>query len=189
MATDSADELAEAQRRLMEISDRTYKPIEEQTELFIRNAGAMREMGYSASESMDYIDSISSLLTINAASAQRAESAINALSKSTIAGTVSSKNWNTILSVMPTIAGDIARHMGITETAVKQLAASGKLSFREFSEAVIAAREENARLAEEMPTTVGDVPVCPAGLLSPARLYDGSFRGLYAPLHVHAPHR
>lgn len=156
MATGSADELEEAQRRLMEISDRTYKPIEEQAELFIRNASAMRELGYSTSESIDYIDSISSLLTINAASAQRAESAINALSKATVAGKVSGQNWNTILGVMPTIAGDIARHMGITETAVKQLAASGKLSFHDFSEAVIAAREENARLAEEMPTTVGD---------------------------------
>lgn len=156
MATGSADELAEAQRRLMEISDRTYKPIEEQAELFIRNAGAMRDLGYSTSEAIDYIDSISSSLTINAASAQRAESAINALSKATVAGKVSGRDWNTILSVMPTIAGDIARHMGTTETAVKQLAASGKLSFRDFSEAVIAAREENARLAEQMPTTVGD---------------------------------
>lgn len=156
MATGSASELGEAQRRLMEISDRTYKPIEEQAELFIRNASAMRELGYSTSEAIDYIDSISSSLTINAASAQRAESAINALSKATVAGKVSGQNWNTILGVMPTIAGDIARHLGTTETAVKQLAASGKLSFKDFSDAVIAAREENARLAEEMPTTVGD---------------------------------
>lgn len=156
MATGSASELEEAQRRLMEISDRTYKPIEEQAELFIRNASAMRELGYSTSEAIDYIDSISSSLTINAASSQRAESAINALSKATVAGKVSGKNWNTILGVMPTIAGDIARHLGTTETAVKQLAASGKLSFKDFSDAVIAAREENARLAEKMPTTVGD---------------------------------
>lgn len=156
MAAGSADELAEAQRRLMEISDRTFKPIEEQTELYIRNASAMRELGYSYSESIDYIDSISSLLTINAASAQRAESAINALSKATVAGKVSGQNWRTILETIPTITGDIARHMGITETAVKELAAAGKLSFKEFSDAVIAAREENARLADEMPNTVGD---------------------------------
>lgn len=156
MAAGSADELAEAQRRLMEISDRTFKPIEEQTELYIRNASAMRELGYSSSESIDYIDSISSLLTINAASAQKAESAINALSKATVAGKVSGQNWRTILETMPTITADIARHLGVTENAVKELASAGKLSFKDFSEAIIAAREENARLAEEMPTTVSD---------------------------------
>jgi tape measure domain-containing protein len=156
MATGSAQELIEAQRRLMEISDRTYKPIEEQSELFIRNASSMRELGYSTAETMDYIDSISSLLTINAASAQKAESAINALSKASLNGKVSGQNWHTVLETMPTITADLARHLGITETAVKQLAAAGKLSFKDFSEAIIAAREENARLADEMPNTVGD---------------------------------
>lgn len=156
MATQSADELAHVQQRLMEISDRTYKPVSEQSELYIRSASAMREYGYSTAETVDFIDSVSSALTINAVSAQRAESAINALSKATVAGKVSGQNWQTILETIPTIASDIARHMGVTETAVRQLAQSGQLSFQAFSDAIIAAREENARLAEEMPTTVGD---------------------------------
>ncbi|AOR64867.1 phage tail tape measure protein [Pectobacterium wasabiae] len=156
MATESSDELAMVQRRLMEISDRTYKPIEEQAELFIRSSNAMKELGYSTAGTIDFIDSISSALTINAASADKGQSAINALSKSMVQGKVSGDEWNTVMEVMPTVIGDIARAMGTTETAVKKLAADSKLSMQQFADAVIAAQQKNAELAENMPTTVGD---------------------------------
>ncbi|MFP9227615.1 phage tail tape measure protein [Pectobacterium cacticida] len=156
MATESGDELAMVQRRLMEISDRTYKPIEEQAELFIRSSNAMKELGYSTAGTIDFIDSISSALTINAASADKGQSAIDALSTSMVQGKVSGDEWNTVMEVMPTVIGDIARAMGTTETAVKKLAADGQLSMQQFANAVIAARQRNAELAEDMPTTVGD---------------------------------
>ncbi len=156
MATDSADEYNRVQSRLMEISDRTYKPIEEQGELFIRSATAMKELGYSTESTIDFIDSISSALTINAASAEKGARAINALSKSMVVGKVSGNEWNTVMEVIPTVIGDVARHLDITETAVKKLAREGKLSMQTFSDAVISAQQRNARLAEDMPTTVGD---------------------------------
>lgn len=156
MATDSADEYNRVQSRLMEISDRTYKPIEEQGELFVRSATAMKELGYSTESTIDFIDSISSALTINAASAEKGTRAINALSKSMVVGKVSGNEWNTVMEVMPTVIGDVARHLDITETAVKKLAREGKLSMQTFSDAVISAQQRNAQLAEDMPTTVGD---------------------------------
>ncbi|WP_255351944.1 phage tail tape measure protein [Serratia sp. Ag1] len=156
MATGSADEYNLVQQRLMEISDRTYKPIEEQSELFIRSAKAMQELGYSTAGTIDFIDSISSSLTINAASAEKGARTIDAMSKSMVTGKVAGDEWKTVMEVMPTVIGDIGRYLGITETAVKQMAAAGKLSMDTFAKATIAARERNAELAEAMPTTVGD---------------------------------
>lgn len=156
MATESTEEYAMVQKRLMEISDRTYKPIEEQAELYIRSSTAMKELGYSTSATVDFIDSISSALTINAASADKGTSAINALSKSMVQGKVSGGEWQTVMEVMPTVIGDVARHLGTTENAVKKLASEGKLSMQTFSDAVIAAQKRNAELADSMPNTVGD---------------------------------
>jgi len=156
MATDSADQYNLVQSRLMEISDRTYKPIEEQAELFIRSANAMNELGYSTELTLDFIDSISSALTINAASADKGTSAINALSKSMVLGKVSGGEWQTVMEVMPTVIGDVARYLGITETAVKKLASEGKLSMQTFSDALINAKNKNAELADSMPNTVAD---------------------------------
>lgn len=156
MATESQAEYNQVQRRLMEISDRTYKSIEEQSELYIRSANSMKELGYSTEGTIDFIDSISSALTINAASADKGESAINALSKSMVNGKVAGDQWHTVMEVMPTVIGDIARYLGTTENEVKKLGASGKLSMDTFAKATIAAKDRNAELAEAMPTTVGD---------------------------------
>jgi len=156
MATTSADEYVMVQKRLMETSDRTYKPIEEQAELYIRSSTAMKELGYSTESTINFIDSISSALTINAATADKAGSAVNALSKSMVQGKISGDDWHTVMEVLPTVIGDVARYLGTTETAVKKLAASGKLSMQTFSDAVIAAQKRNADLAESMPNTVGD---------------------------------
>ncbi|WP_145537579.1 tape measure protein [Yersinia alsatica] len=156
MATESQAEYNQVQRRLMEISDRTYKSIEEQSELYIRSANSMKELGYSTEGTIDFIDSISSALTINAASADKGESAINALSKSMVNGKVAGNEWHTVMEVMPTVIGDIARYLGTTENEVKKLGASGKLSMDTFAKATIAAKDRNAELAEAMPTTVGD---------------------------------
>ena len=156
MATDSADQYNLVQTRLMEISDRTYKPIEEQAELFIRSSTAMKELGYSTESTLNFIDSISSALTINAASADKGASAINALSKSMVIGKVSGGEWQTVMEVMPTVIGDIGRHLNMTETAVKKLASEGKLSMQTFSDAIMQAKDRNAELAESMPNTVAD---------------------------------
>lgn len=156
IATGSQEEYNNVQQRLMEISDRTYKSIEEQSELYIRTSNSMKELGFSTESTLDFIDSISSSLTTNAASAEKGQSAIDALSKSMVKGTVSGLQWNTILAVMPTLAGDIARYLGTTEIAVKKLATSGKLSMDTFAKATIAAKNRNAELAEAMPTSVGD---------------------------------
>ncbi len=155
VTTDTAEYYA-VQKRLMEISDRTYKPIQEQQELFIRSSKAMKELGYSTAETIDFIDSASSSLTINAASAETGRRAIDALSKSMVTGVVRGDEWRAVLEVMPTAVSDIAKNLGITETAVKQMGQSGKLSMDTFVRSMIAAREANAQLAEQMPTTVGD---------------------------------
>ncbi|WP_296270990.1 tape measure protein [Pseudomonas sp. UBA6323] len=156
MVTADTAEYYAVQKRLMEISDRTYKPIQEQQELFIRSSKAMKELGYSTAETIDFIDSASSSLTINAANADSGRRAIDALSKSMVTGVVRGDEWKAVLDTMPTAVSDIAKHLGITETAVKQMASSGKLSMDTFVKAMIGAREANAQLAEQMPTTVGD---------------------------------
>ncbi|HKN05528.1 MAG TPA: phage tail tape measure protein [Buttiauxella sp.] len=156
MTVSTSEEFVSVQQRLLEISDRTYKSIDEQAELYIRSSSAMKELGYTTEGTIDFIDSISSSLTINAASAEKGARAIDALSKSMVEGKVSGDSWKAVMEVMPTAVGDIARYLGITETAVKRLAAEGKLSMKTFADAVIGAKNRNAELAEAMPTTIGD---------------------------------
>jgi len=156
MVTSSADEYNLVQQRIMQTADRTYKPLADQQELFIRSSSSMKELGYATTQTLDFLDSVSSSLTINSASAEKFARANEAISKAMVDGTLSGLNWTAVMQTMPTAIGDIATYLGKTETQVKRLASEGKLSMQIFADAMIAAQKRNAELAENMPTTIGD---------------------------------
>ncbi|RFT09544.1 hypothetical protein DYB39_14540 [Providencia rettgeri] len=151
------------QDRFLEISNRNGKAIEDTQLLYVGAATSMQELGYSTEQTIDYIESLSSSLTANAASANETQSMINALNKSMVSGKVAGENWNSIMNATPTLIGDIAKQLSImrggvkiTEQDVKKLAADGKISFQLFADAVIRSKEANNAMADSMDNTVAD---------------------------------
>lgn len=163
MVTNDTEGYVMVQERLMEVADRTYKPLETIQELFVRSSSAMKELGYSTKETVDFIDSISSSLTINSANTDRANLAIAALNRSMTSGKVAAQEWEMVMNVMPTIAADIALYLRetgkeatATEQSVKNMAKEGQVSMELMAQSAIYAKDKNAELAENMPTTLGD---------------------------------
>lgn len=159
----SAYRYDEIQQRFLAISNRNGKAVETTQELYIGTASAMKELNYNTTQTVDYIESMSSAFTANATSAQKTESALNALNKATIEGKIAGDNWKAIMNATPSVLVDIAKElertnggMKVTETQVKKLAAEGKISFKLFADAMINAREANNELADSMDNTVAD---------------------------------
>ncbi|MGO2336782.1 tape measure protein [Providencia sp.] len=151
------------QERFLEISNRNGKNIADTQLLYIGAASSMQELGYSTEQTVDYIESLSSSMTANASSVNEVMSMQNALNKSMVAGKVAGENWNSIMNATPTLLGDIAKQLEkqnggikVTEMEVKKLAADGKISFKLFADAVMAAKEANNALADSMDNTVAD---------------------------------
>ncbi|MCG9949205.1 phage tail tape measure protein [Providencia rettgeri] len=151
------------QERLLVISNRNGKNIEDSQLLYIGAATSMQELGYNTTQTIDYIESLSSSMTANASSVNEVLSMQNALNKSMIAGKVAGENWNSIMNATPTLLGDIAKQLEkqnggikVTEMEVKKLAAEGKISFKLFADAVMAAKDANNALADSMDNTVAD---------------------------------
>ncbi|EMF4353629.1 tape measure protein [Providencia rettgeri] len=151
------------QERFLAISNRNGKDIADTQLLYIGAATAMQELGYSTTQTVDYIESLSSAMTANASSVNEVLSMQNALNKSMVAGKVVGENWNSIMNATPTLLGDIAKQLEkqnggikVTEMEVKKLAADGKISFKLFADAVMAAKEANNALADSMYNTVAD---------------------------------
>ncbi|MBI6188648.1 phage tail tape measure protein [Providencia rettgeri] len=154
---------ADIQERLLVISNRNGKNIEDSQLLYIGAATSMQELGYNTTQTIDYIESLSSSMTANASSANEVLSMQNALNKSMVAGKVAGENWNSIMNATPTLLGDIAKQLEkqnggikVTEMEVKKLAADGKISFKLFADAVMAAKDANNALADSMDNTVAD---------------------------------
>lgn len=144
------------QARLLKTANATYRPLSEAQEVFIRTADSIRDLGYTTEQALDITDSFSFLLVTNAASADRAKSAIDAYSKSIQTGKVSSDQWQSILAAMPTIVDGISSATGRSREEIKKLGVEGRLSLEALNEGLRRSRDENEALAEEMETSAQD---------------------------------
>ena len=142
--------------QLLVTSDRNGRTIEESSELYIRLSNSMSELGYSTQSTLSYIDTLSNLLTINKTSSIGAESATNALTKAQMKGKLAGIDAMSVFSAMPSILKTLGKQLNKTETEVRKMASDGKLSMSQFTEAMIAAQEETAALADNMRNTVQD---------------------------------
>jgi len=156
MATPIADEYAMVQQRILESANLTYRPLQEQQELYIRTADALRSLAYSTTEALDITDSFSYLLTTNAASTERAASAISAYSKAIQTGKVDSDAWQSIMAATPTIVNAIATATGKTAESIRQMGITGNLALRDLNEGLRQSVEVNKQAASKMSATVND---------------------------------
>lgn len=153
----------ELQQRFLTVSNRNGKAIETTQELYVGSASAMKELGYSTANTLDYIESLSSTFTANATSAQQTESAFTALNRAMVTGVLKGNDWHSVLNAMPSVVGDIAKELSrmrggvkVTENDVKLMATKSGISMTLFTNSLINAKEANNALADSMDNTVAD---------------------------------
>ncbi|MGF0241253.1 phage tail tape measure protein [Rhodococcus sp. IEGM1300] len=156
MATSSVNEYDQVQQRLLETAKRTYRPLSEAQELYIRTADSLKSMGYNTGQALDVMDSFSFLLVTNSASADKASSAIDAYSKALQTGKVEADGWQSILAAMPTVVDTIAKSTGKTAEEIRSLGAQGKLSLDTLTEGLQKSAQANGVLADSMSVAVRD---------------------------------
>ncbi|AYO01508.1 phage tail tape measure protein [Pseudomonas sp. LTGT-11-2Z] len=155
-ATGSAAEYQMVQEHLMQTAQETYRPLAEAQELYIRTADVMRSLGFNTQQTLDITDSFSFLLVTNAASADKASSALDAYSKALATGKVDADGWISIQTAMPTIVDAIARATGKSTDEVRKLGSEGKLALDDINIGLLKAVEVNRKAAADMSTSVQD---------------------------------
>lgn len=156
MATASVGEYDMVQGRLLETAKRTYRPLSEAQELYIRTADSLKSMGYNTSQALDVMDSFSFLLVTNSASADKGRAAIDAYSKALQTGKVEADGWQSILAAMPTVVDTIAKSTGKSAEEIRSLGAQGKLSLDILTEGLQKSAAANGILADSMSVAVRD---------------------------------
>ena len=156
MATGSVGEYNLVQDRLLDTAKRTYRPLAEAQELYIRTSGSLKSMGYNTSQALDVMDSFSFLLVTNSASADKASSAIDAYSKALQTGKVDADGWQAILAAMPTVVDTMAASTGNGAEEIRSLGAQGKLSLDSLTDSFQKTAAANGELADSMGVAVRD---------------------------------
>lgn len=159
MATSSQEEFQSVQKRLLNTANDTYRSLSEAQELYITTADSLRSMGYSTQQALDVQDSMSFAFVKNATSADRANNAISAFSKSINNGKVEADSWETIIAAIPSVIGDIATASGKTTAEIRALGSAGKLTASQLTEGLKASLDSNASAAKGMSNNLTDAGV------------------------------
>ncbi|WP_240466987.1 tape measure protein [Comamonas sp. lk] len=156
MATKSTEEYTYVQERMLASANATFRSIQETRESFIQLSPVLREMGLTLGQSVDVIDSFSGLLVVNAASAEKAKGAQDALAKSLQKGSIDADAWMSIYSTVDSVVDLIAESSGKSAAEIRRLGAEGKLGIDVLVQALSDGSGKVAQQVKEMPTTVKD---------------------------------
>lgn len=159
MAAGSTETYNQVQQHLLRTAQETYRPLAEAQELYIRTAAVMRSLGFDTQQTLDITDSFSFLLVTNAASAEKAGSALDAYSKALQTGKVEADGWVSIQDAMPTIVDAIATATGKSAEEIRKLGVQGKLSLDDINIGLLRTVEVNRKAAADMSTSVQDALV------------------------------
>lgn len=155
-ATTSAEEYDLVQNRVLATANTTYRSLSEAQEVYLSLAGGMKSLGKSTTQTLDLVDSLSFSFTHNATRTDQAQSAMDSLSKSMAKGKIDADAWISIVTGADNIIADMAKTTGKTEAEIRKLGAEGKASLEDLIQTLIATREQNEKLANNMENSLAD---------------------------------
>lgn len=155
-ATSSAQEYELVQERILATANTTFRSLGEAQEVYLSMAGGMKSLGYQTTQTLDLVDSLSFSFTHNATRADQAQSAMDSLSKSMAKGKIDADAWISIVTGADNVIADMAKTTGKTEAEIRKLGAEGKASLEDLIKTLIATRDENERLANNMENSLAD---------------------------------
>lgn len=154
-AAGSVEAGADVLDRLQDVARRTYSPLQQTADSYLRNAIVLKELGYSTQQQLDLTETLNNALVVSATRGDRARSVMEAWSKAMADGKLSGDNLNTIIQSGGRLSKALADSMGVTTTELRKLGAEGKIT----TDVMIGVTKQLDTLraeAEAMPATVSD---------------------------------
>lgn len=141
--------------RLVEVAQRTYSSIDVTTESFVQNSSALRALGYSTQQQLDYTEALNNAFVISGAKGERAAAVQNALSKAMAEGVLRGENLNTVIQMGGRVAEALADSMGVSVLSLRDLGREGRITRTDLF-GITSELEKLREEAEAMPATVAD---------------------------------
>lgn len=140
---------------LFQLSQQTGVAITESADSFSRFAVAAKEIGGTNDQVLRLVSGIQKAGIVSGASAQEAGAAVQQLGQALAAGTLQGDELRSVLENMPQFAQALAREMGVSLGALKQMGTEGKLTADKVFPAMLKAAESMSAEFDKMPKTMG----------------------------------
>lgn len=156
LATGSQERGVAVMDRLAQMARRTYSSLEQTTESWLANSTALRELGLSTRESLDFTEALNNAMVVSGAKAERAASVQNALSKAMALGSLQGVNLNTVIQTGGRVAELLAEELGTTVSGLREMGKQGLITGDVIRTALVGNLELLREEADSMPATIGD---------------------------------
>jgi len=155
LVTDSAENLAEVQDRLYQISNDTRVSFLASADLYARLGRATEELGTSQEDLLAVTETINKALIVSGASAAEAEAALIQLSQGLASGAIMGEELRSVLEQTPRLAQAIAAGLGVTVGELRKLGSEGELTAERVLEALLSQADVIDAEFSRMRITVG----------------------------------
>lgn len=136
---------------LFKISKSTRVGFESTAELYNRTALAVRDLGLTQRETLQFTESLNQAIVLSGATATEANNALIQLSQGLASGVLRGDELRSVLEQLPRVADVIAQRLGVTRGELRILGQQGRISAEEI---ILAFRDARAVLAEQFKTTI-----------------------------------
>lgn len=151
--TNSYEEQVAVTERLFAISNATRSSYESTAEVYARTALAVKEMGKSQEETLQFTESLNQAVILSGASAMEAQAGMIQLSQGLASGALRGDELRSVLEQLPAVADVIAKGLNVTRGELRQMGMEGKISADIVMDSFAKAREELAeRFGKTVPT-------------------------------------
>lgn len=137
LATTDSTDFTNAQRGLMDISQRTGSALADNAALFSRTSSSLREWGYGTQDILKLTDALANGLQVSGASAEETSSLIVQLSQALGRGVLRGQDFNSVAQSGQRIMKALAEGMGVAQKDLKAMADEGQLTTDKIVPALI----------------------------------------------------
>lgn len=155
MATSSMSEFLLQQKAMHALARETHSDIEDTTNLYVKLAPALKDLGKSTSEINDMVSSFTKALKLGGASAEESAAAIKQFGQAMGSGALRGDEFNSIAEASPTLLRYMAEGLGVNVGELRKLGSEGKLTAETLSDAFSKMKKTIDEDFSQLPVTVG----------------------------------
>jgi tape measure domain-containing protein len=151
----NANLVAEKQKELIELSNRTRTAFASSAEIYTRTALSTRELGLSEQDRLDIVETLNNSVLLSGATQEEATNGLIQFSQALSAGRLAGDELRAVLEQLSYISEIIAKDLNVDRAALRELGAQGKLTSDILVRAVLGATAKTREEVKNTTVTLG----------------------------------
>lgn len=154
LATDSTEQFHAVQTELRAIANEQRSSFDAVVDLYSNSQRSLSALGKSQQDVINFTRNMTMAMNVGGRSAQAQAAALTQLGQALASGALRGDEFNSVAEQAPILMGLIAKEMGVTSNAIRDLAKDGKITADVVYNAVAKATDSLSAMSAKMPTTV-----------------------------------